>query len=69
MTHCKPRSTPSEIKVKLDNDGESVDLKRYREVIGSLIYMMTGTRPDLSFIVSKLSQYLKGTKRTTLGGW
>jgi len=46
MTHCIPRSTPCEINVKFDNDGEPVDLKRYSEVIGSLINMMTGTLPD-----------------------
>ncbi len=37
MTHCKPRSTPCEMKMKFDNDGEPADPKRYREVVGSLI--------------------------------
>lgn len=31
-------------------------------MVGSLIYVMTRTRPDLSFIVSKLSQYLSVPK-------
>ena len=34
------------------------DPKRYREIVGSLIYAMTCTRPDISWIVSKLSQKL-----------
>lgn len=29
----------------------------YREAVGSLIYLTTCTRPDVSFVVSKLSQY------------
>ncbi len=58
MTHdCKSRSTPCEMKMKFDNDGEPADPKRYREVVGCLIYVIS-TYPDLSFIVSKLSQYI-----------
>lgn len=63
MTHCKPRVTPCEMKMKFDSEGESTDSKRYREVVGSLIYLMTSTRPDLSFVVSKLSQYLSEPKQ------
>ena len=33
-------------------------IERYRETVGSLIYIMTATRPDLCFIVTKLSQYV-----------
>src|ERR1700688_110152 len=31
--------------------------KRYQTVIGSLLYIMLGTRPDISFAVTKLAQY------------
>ena len=62
MSDCKARSTPCEYKQKFDNEGQSIDQKRYREVVGSLIYVMTCTRPDLSFIVSKLSQHLSDPK-------
>ena len=45
MSNCKPRATPSE--QKLECDGENLtDPRRYRELIGSLIYAMTCTRPD-----------------------
>lgn len=62
MIHCKPKSTPCENKLKFENEGEAVDPKRYREVVGRLIYVMTCTRPDLGFTVSKLSQHLSEPK-------
>jgi len=62
MNDCKPRSTPCEQKHNFDDDGEAVDATQYREVVGSLIYLMTSTRPDLSWIVSKLSQYFSEPK-------
>ena len=46
----------------LSNNSDPVDSRKYREIIGSLIYLMTSTRPDLSYVVGKLSQYLVGLK-------
>lgn len=57
MTNCKPRSTPSEQKPDFDS-GDSFDSRKYREAVGSLIYAMTCTRPDICWVVTKLSQYL-----------
>jgi len=57
MSDCKPRATPSE--QKLESNGEEVaDARKYREAVGSLIYAMMCTRPDIAWIVTKLSQYL-----------
>lgn len=60
MQNCKPKGTPCDQNVnKLCNsEGNEVDAKLYREMIGSLIYIMISTRPDLSYIVTKLSQYM-----------
>ena len=33
-------------------------VRRYREIVGSLVYAMTWTRPDLAWIVTKLLQHL-----------
>ena len=40
---------------KTDKKTESMKIERYRETVGSLIYIMTATRPGLCFIVTKLS--------------
>ena len=42
----------------LSNNSNPVYSRKCREIIGSLIYLMTYTRPDLSYAVGKLSQYL-----------
>ena len=55
MSNCKPRATPCELKIDLSNNSDPVDSRKYREIIGSLIYLMTCTRPDLSYAVGKLS--------------
>ena len=54
MSNCKP----CELKMDLSNNSDSVDSRKSREIIVSLIYLMTWTRPDLSYAVGKLSQYL-----------
>ena len=60
MEQSKPRSTPCEMKPSAFSDTEPEDPKmKYREVIGSLIYAMICTRPDLSWVVTKLSQHLE----------
>jgi len=66
MFDCKPRSTPCEANLStydLNNESDIVgDEKLYRKMVGSLIYAMTCTRPDISFIVTKLSQNLSNPK-------
>eukprot|EP00111_Clytia_hemisphaerica_P024515 TCONS_00072274-protein len=67
---CKPRKTPCETNPNAynDNQGESneEDTKLYRQMVGSLIYAMTCTRPDLSYCITKLSQHLSNP---TPGDW
>ena len=59
MDGCKPSVTPSELspnKKEIKEDEEQVDKELYQEIVGSLIYVMTCTRPDLSSIATKLFQ-------------
>ena len=58
MADCKPKATPTILGRDKAVD-ESPELKTpslYRAMVGSLIYVMTGTRPDLCYAVTKLSQ-------------
>ncbi len=66
MADCKPKSLPSEQKLTFSEKAEPFDPKRYSEAIGSLIYAMTCTRPDISWIVTKLAQF---AQRPTIDHW
>ncbi len=49
MTDCKPRSIPCEQRFE-STGAQMSEGRQYREIVGSLIYIMTCTRPDwLSF--------------------
>ena len=56
---CKPATTPMDPNMKLSQeDGGLVDDPTcYRRLIGKLLYL-TITRPDLSYYVNRLSQFL-----------
>ena len=57
MTDCKSRDTSSEHKHEQGSD-DLADQKMYREIVGSLIHAMVCTRPDIFWIITKLSLYL-----------
>jgi hypothetical protein len=59
MLECKSMNTPMETKLKLlvDTSSELVEATLYRQIIGSLMYLMN-TMPDICFVVNTLSQYL-----------
>ncbi|GKB22455.1 zinc finger, CCHC-type containing protein [Tanacetum coccineum] len=55
---CTPVSTPMDTSKKLmPNNGQVVSQLEYSRVIGCLMYAMTCTRPDIAFVVGKLSRY------------
>ncbi|XP_073225688.1 uncharacterized protein [Cicer arietinum] len=59
LLNCKPVSTPMlpNLKLSKDDGNPFPDNKLYRRLIGRLLYL-TNTRPDFSFPVHKLSQYV-----------
>ena len=59
MLDCKPVDTPMDPNVKLvPGQGELLrDPRRYRRLVGKLNYL-TVTRPNISFPVSIISQFL-----------
>ena len=61
MAECNPSNTPlpsGALLVKYDGVASDADRKRYQSLIGSLMYAMLGTRPDIAFAVTCLSRYL-----------
>ena len=63
MDTCKPRQTPCETNLDIYKSGDDDttphdDIRKYREIVGSLVYAMTCSRPDLAWIITKLSQHL-----------
>ena len=56
---CKPIATPmdSSKKISANDSALLIDITDYRSLVGKLIYL-THTRPDISFVVQQLSQYL-----------
>lgn len=66
MEDAKVASTSADYNVKLtkdmcpksDEEKKKVSKYPYRELIGCLMYLSVGTRPDISFAVSELSKYL-----------
>jgi hypothetical protein len=62
MENCSGVSTPMDpnshlIAATLDYIASQIDQLGYQQAIGSFMYAMLGTRPDLAFIVSTLSKY------------
>ena len=55
MMDCKTMATPmaSNLKLLSDTSSKSVDATMYRQMIGSLMYLMN-TRPNTCFVVNKL---------------
>ena len=62
MQNCKSAATPLLARymlepVSLDTAINPELQRRYKMVIGSLLYLMIGTRPDIVFAVTKLAQF------------
>ena len=67
MQDSKTRSTPCEVNpAAFDTDISTKSSTDYRRVVGSLIYAMVCSRPDLSWVVTKLSQSLSQPRK---GDW
>jgi hypothetical protein len=63
MDDSKPLSTPMSMTTALnmDEDGEPVDQKKYRSMIGSLLYL-TAMRPDIQFFVCLCARFQASPK-------
>ena len=59
MSNSKHISTPMDRSYEelVNQDSPAAENIPYRQVIGSLMYLMIGSRPDLAFVIGKLSQH------------
>ena len=70
MEKCKPSPTPFAGKLDFNDETDEispVSIDIYQSIVGSLVYLSCSTRPDLTFIVHKLAQYM--SKPVTVPRW
>lgn len=71
MEHCKPVITPSNSQFKLKSltdkewlvESKNMDKIPYASAVGSLMYAMVGSRPDLAFAVGLVSRFMSKPSR------
>ncbi|XP_058771602.1 uncharacterized mitochondrial protein AtMg00810-like [Vicia villosa] len=63
LQNCKASITPSETNHKLDSDsdGEDVDAKTFKQLVGSLRYLCN-TRPDICYVVGMVIRFMSKPK-------
>jgi hypothetical protein len=63
----KPAKNPLVLGIKLEKNLEQateLDIKEYQKQIGSLIYLVTATRPDLAYPVGLLARFMSNPDST-----
>jgi hypothetical protein len=59
MSDANGARTLMEVSIDVDDSRKLATNVPYREAIGSLMYLMVGTRPDIAFAVSRMAQYVE----------
>ncbi|KAI0996963.1 hypothetical protein K3495_g11220 [Podosphaera aphanis] len=70
MNDCNPVSTPIEPNHRLRAAQQGEDRANgtyYQQIIGSVMYLVSATRPDLAYTISHLSQFSSDPSKTHLG--
>lgn len=60
MENAKPVDTPVDISsklVKMSEDSESANQEQFQSAVGSLLYLSTMTRPDITYAVSNVAKF------------
>jgi len=68
MENANTVNTPMDYKTRLDHVSNNADAEadqaQYQSIVGSLMYAVQATRPDIAFAVAALSRYLLKPYRT-----
>jgi len=65
IADCKPAKTPMVANLQLPTLTEAkIDIIEYQRCIGSLIYLMICTHPDIAYSVGVLSHHVACLRRT-----
>ena len=63
-----PMRTHVDVNIHLSkNNGKSLSQQEYAQEIGSLMYVMNCTRPNIAYAISKLSRYTQVIQVRTIG--
>ena len=64
LENAKLYDTPMESNLKLEQANEMDERIKYRNLIGELLYISTGTRPDIAYSVNYFGTKVVMTKDT-----
>ena len=64
MTDCIPKTTPSTLGHERNQEIQLSPDFPYREMVGSLMYLATVTRPDIAYSVNTCARYLSNPSKT-----
>ena len=66
LLDARPALTPLDPNnpLRLNELEPETDVGEYQSMVGSLMYLVMGTRPDIAFAVSKLSQFLVNPRKS-----
>ncbi|KAF0775927.1 hypothetical protein AaE_000373, partial [Aphanomyces astaci] len=71
LSNSRPHATPAVAdheELWFDDTQPKVDQSEYRSMVGSLMYLMTCTRPDIAHTVQRLSRHLHDPREPHLVG-
>lgn len=60
MSDCNPCLTPIDANLKIKKENNGPTTKPFRELVGSLMFLALGSRPDISFVVTHSAAYKSG---------
>lgn len=62
LADARTVATPGGIIEKAEERGNAIDAAKYRELVGALLYVAMGTRPDVAFVVGHLGRHQSAPK-------